>query len=81
VAVERELERLELELDWLELMWDPRAHEKVKCLRFLFVLFVCFVSRRLEKFSSFFAIEEKEGDDSNTAVAFFFFLFLCCTAT
>jgi hypothetical protein len=43
VAVERELERLELELDWLELERDPRAHEKVRCLRFFFVFFVCFV--------------------------------------
>ncbi len=36
MAVERELE-------WMELEWDPRAHERVRCLRlfyvFLFVLF------------------------------------------
>jgi hypothetical protein len=57
VVMERELERLELELDRLELERDPRAHEKVRCLRFCFVFFVCFVWRRLEKFSSssFFA--------------------------
>ncbi len=77
VAVERELERLEL--DQLELERDPRAHEKVRCSRF-FVFFVCFVWRRLEKSSSFFAVEEKEGDGSVAAIAFFFFLFLCCTA-
>ncbi len=52
MAVERELERLELQLDQLELERDPRAHEKVRCLRFFFV---CFVWRRLEKSSSFFA--------------------------
>jgi hypothetical protein len=41
VAVEQELERLELER--LELERDPRAHEKVRCLRFFFVfLFVLF---------------------------------------
>ncbi len=53
MAVERELEwleldRLELELEWLELdrlelEQDPRAHEKVRCLRLFFVfLFVLF---------------------------------------
>ncbi len=43
VAVERELEQLELELNRLELEQDPRAHEKVRCLRFfLFFLFVLF---------------------------------------
>ncbi len=55
MAVERELERLELER-------DPRAHEKVRCLRFYFIFFVCFVWRRLEK--SFFAAAaaaEEEG--------------------
>ncbi len=62
-----------------ELERDPRAHKKVKCLRFFFVLF-CFVWRRFEKSSSFFTAEEKEGDSSNVAITFFFFLFLCCTA-
>ncbi len=51
-AVERELERLEL--DQLELERDPRTHEKVRCLRFFFIFFVCFVWRRLEK--SFFLV-------------------------
>jgi hypothetical protein len=36
VAMEQKLERLELER-------DPRAHEKVRCLRFLYVFFICFV--------------------------------------
>ncbi len=36
MAVEWELERLELELDRLELERDPHAHEKVRCLRFFF---------------------------------------------
>ncbi len=40
MAVERELEWLELELDWLELEWDPRAHEKVRCLCFFFFVFL-----------------------------------------
>ncbi len=69
MVVEPELEWLEL--DRLELERDPRAHEKVRCLRFFFVFFICFVLRRLEKSSA----EEKEG-----TITFFFFLFLCCIA-
>ncbi len=43
MAVERELERLDLDLDQLELERDPHAHEKVRCLRFfLFFLFFLF---------------------------------------
>ncbi len=41
MAVERELERLEL--DRLELERDPHAHEKVRCLRFFFIIIICFV--------------------------------------
>ncbi len=41
VAVERKLERLEL--DRLELERDPCAHKKVRCLCFFFVFF-CFFS-------------------------------------
>ncbi len=40
MAVERELERLEL--DWLELERDSHAHEKVRCLRF-FLVFLFFL--------------------------------------
>ncbi len=65
VAVERELE-------WLELERDPHAHKKIRCLRFFFGFFVFFVWRRLEKSSSFFVYV--------AAIAFFFFLFLCYTA-
>jgi hypothetical protein len=42
MAVKRELERLKLELDWLELEQDPRTHEKVRCLRF-FLIFLFFL--------------------------------------
>ncbi len=69
-AVERELDRLELEQ-------DPRAHEKVRCLLFFFVFFVCFVWRRLEKSSSsFFFVTLQVSYSATKKKAFFFFFFL-----
>ncbi len=57
----------------------PTRPRKGKMLTFFFFVFFVCVWRRLEKFSSFFATEEKKGNGSVATVAFFFFLFLYCT--
>jgi hypothetical protein len=66
-----------VELERLELERDPRTHEKVRGLRFFFVLFEEGLRSLLLLFLSLSLLHCNVAKKK----AFFFFLFLCCTAT